>query len=154
MTHTKIGTVLKPGDPIPPDVTGILDRDSDPWVRTERGHWHVAPSEIRQCASRAGGPCRVSSIELMLDCTPLTVVTVEGFISPASQPPTVTGELRLPVIPDEVYDGTAYLRGRDGDTYRWLPGGVFESFGVRPGWQGCLGHVLEREGGSVRVVHS
>lgn len=55
--------------------------------------------------------------------------------------------IRLPDVPDEAHDG--YLVGKNGNRYRWVADGVWES--VDQLWRGRLGHLLEREGGPVLV---
>lgn len=78
------------------------------------------------------------------DWRPLLVEASHRPPGPVKVRPVV---LRLPEVTSEILDGQ--LVGRAGDRYVW--DGVWESIGPRPGWRGCLGHVLEREGGSVEV---
>lgn len=72
---TEVGTVINEGDEIPADVTGLADRNGDPWTRTPVGHWHGLSRHARRCED---GHCTSTDADFMLDFTPLTVAAVRS----------------------------------------------------------------------------
>lgn len=71
---TAIGTVIEEGDQIPEDVTGMFDRDDDPWFLLENGHWHAATAAIQSCLR---GECITADNDPM-EFAPLFVAAVRS----------------------------------------------------------------------------
>ena len=55
---TAIGTIIEEGDQIPEDVTGLFDRDDDPWFLTPAEHWHSSTVALQTCLN---GECQVGN---------------------------------------------------------------------------------------------
>lgn len=71
---TSIGTVIEEGDQIPEDVTGVFDKDDDPWFALD-GHWHGSGAGVRRCLA---GQCLGGETQDPRKYAPLTVAAVRS----------------------------------------------------------------------------
>lgn len=151
---TQIGDIIEPGQPIPDDVTELGDRDTVPevdnwgrWIRTRFGDWEWCMTPGAAETSRnGGGEGNDTEVMQRSSLAPYHVLAVRESAKPLKL------VLYLPEIPDELRGAGALIGKSTGDRYVWQSGGVWKTVnGVTAGWEGCLGHILEREGGSVTV---
>lgn len=70
---TEVGTIINEGDEIPADVSGLFDRDEDPWFLLPNGHWHGSAVRLASCLD---GGCAGTLDPLAY--APLTVAAVRS----------------------------------------------------------------------------